>query len=246
MKLYKYYPLSPYSKKFLHDQEVYFSPFRGLNDPFEIAVRYSFNCTYEKKHAYFMKHVDVFNQFQPEFQKSYIEDFEKNYSHSHGYLAHMLRNSMSHLGIFCLSTNPLEILMWSHYTNKHRGFCVEFETNNDPAFKELVQVDYVDDFQEALFYDGVKIGEAVSKKFRVWSYENEWRAIHTSGVHKLDPKCIERIFVGPLNRFVPSEKNEFGDHDVWFDVVREASKCLPNVKFQNLKISNQRYELERF
>src|SRR5712692_11029236 len=37
-----------------------------------------------------------------------------------------------HLGILSLATRRDTFLMWSHYTNSHRGFCLEFDASTKP------------------------------------------------------------------------------------------------------------------
>lgn len=44
---------------------------------------------------------------------------------------------MSRVGILCLSRNPTNALMWSHYANNHRGFLVEFAISPDAGEEEL-------------------------------------------------------------------------------------------------------------
>ena len=38
-------------------------------------------------------------------------------------------NGVRNCRISCFSTDPLNLYMWSHYANEHRGFCVEYETD---------------------------------------------------------------------------------------------------------------------
>lgn len=244
MKLYKYYSLNPYSKRVITDQEIFLSSFISLNDPFEIAIKYTFDCDHQKKHQYFLKNVPTYSMFPPQNQKSYIEDFERNYSNSNGYLLQMLRDSFGDAGVFCLSESPSDILMWSHYSGKHRGFCVEFDTDLDPLFRDLFQVQYFPTFKEIVYYDGLTVKDALDKKFDVWGYEREWRVVKPQfGTYKVNPKCITAIYLGPLHRFIPTAKNEYGDKDSYFGVIELASKHLPNIKFRNLRISRDAYSL---
>lgn len=39
----------------------------------------------------------------------------------------ILEQETNKLGIVCLSAKPNDILMWSHYSNKHRGYCLKFD-----------------------------------------------------------------------------------------------------------------------
>lgn len=248
MKLYKYYPLSKYSPNIFTKHELFFFPFSGLNDPFEIAVKYTFGCDQQKKHDYFLENIPEYKQFSPEGQRDYIKSFEERYSKSNHSLLQMLRRSFGESGVTCFSESHTDILMWGHYASRHRGFCVEFDTELDPIFEDAFKVAYFDKFQEVLYYDGMTVKDAISKKFDAWKYEKEWRiAKPKSGPQVVSPKCITRVFCGALNRFMPTEENDpWKDRDVYFDVIKVASTHLPHVKFKSFQFSKEEYKLIEF
>lgn len=102
-------------------------------------------------------------------------------------------------GITCFSETPYNMLMWSHYANKHTGICVEYDFSNlfsTAADTLLLPVTYspkrpllpVDKFpigsDGALAKDPPLTAEILSKiinaitiKSDLWSYEREWRHI---------------------------------------------------------------------
>ncbi len=89
------------------------------------------------------------------------------------------------LGIFSLTEDPANTLMWSHYGSQHYGVAVEFDdshpwfhqrmTSNDDL-RHLVQVCYVENPQPRKWtqVNGVDI---LYTKNVAWSYEREWRII---------------------------------------------------------------------
>lgn len=103
----------------------------------------------------------------------------------------------------CLSENPTSILMWSHYADRHQGFCVEYDFNKVPDENLrncLKKVNYRDDmpmlsiksltqiFCKKFQCDYVKNPtitqqtsdtclEAIITKNTVWQYEKEWRLV---------------------------------------------------------------------
>ena len=48
---------------------------------------------------------------------------------------------LDNFGVCCFSEKCDDVLMWSHYSEKHTGACLGFDTNNE-FFKNLRQVDY--------------------------------------------------------------------------------------------------------
>lgn len=83
-------------------------------------------------------------------------------------------------GIFSMTCNPYNELMWSHYSQKS-GFCVELDVNKF-TFKHYgpFPVNYVDTLPQIPTSEvGLKLAVNIqcNVKRSAWSYENEWRLI---------------------------------------------------------------------
>ncbi len=110
---------------------------------------------------------------------------------------------------FCES--PSELLMWSHYTDCYKGFCVEYDIEkwpkNDIRNTTLYPVIYQSEIYDAtihlknlfetetfnVFY-GLITG---TTKAVQWEYEKEWRFIKYDGApknYKMD--CQTKVFLG--------------------------------------------------
>ena len=88
------------------------------------------------------------------------------------------------IAVCCLSEYRNSILMWSHYANSYRGFCIGYD------FSEMIEmykgnilpVLYTDELTSIQKYLNIKnkytagVHATVSKS-TVWKYENEWRII---------------------------------------------------------------------
>ena len=93
---------------------------------------------------------------------------------------HKLLNSL--VGIFSLSKNENNILMWSHYTNSHTGVIIKINANKN-YFEYLDKVDYTIERPKVKFskrdYTPEESLEAYKKvffnKYSGWSYESEHR-----------------------------------------------------------------------
>ena len=108
------------------------------------------------------------------------------------------------------------ILMWSHYADNHRGFCLEYDVRNlgsDHPFRRFLYPV----FYSELLYDLTPWAEklvdpsredfnthclilGVLHKFEGWRYENEWRLVEvTQSVipdHDFQAPTPARIFLG--------------------------------------------------
>ncbi|SFI11132.1 DUF2971 domain-containing protein [Halpernia frigidisoli] len=116
------------------------------------------------------------------------------------------------VGIFSLTTDNLNNLMWSHYANCHKGYCIEYEFNKlaDLKLNEL-NCSSLKDFDsfEKVIYDN-KIFELtdvnfspkdfkkiIIRKTKEWSYEKEFRIISkVCGSYQHEPTIIKSIVFG--------------------------------------------------
>ncbi|MEZ4810316.1 MAG: DUF2971 domain-containing protein [Allomuricauda sp.] len=80
--------------------------------------------------------------------------------------------------VVCLTDNPKNILMWSHYGNFHKGMCLGFENRT-----HTIPINYSDDFPIIDFTDKdeqqkiLEFAKIMTTKSSQWSYERERRMI---------------------------------------------------------------------
>lgn len=80
-------------------------------------------------------------------------------------------------GICCFTTINDSILMWSHYASHHRGFCLEFKTNNRLHGINPLNVVYKKNLKQADFHTSKDdaFHHLIYSKSDCWSYEHELR-----------------------------------------------------------------------
>jgi hypothetical protein len=94
--------------------------------------------------------------------------------------------------VYCLSTDPLSTLMWSHYSDNHHGICLEFDKNN-PLIEKARPIRYRDTYPEwtpqAMTDEPLAL---VLSKAKEWCYEREFRIMGspTGGPAKLDGEFV--------------------------------------------------------
>jgi Protein of unknown function (DUF2971) len=103
------------------------------------------------------------------------------------------------IGICCFSETYDNILMWAHYADGHRGFCLEFDTSlppfsivrDDKVVQHAEEVKYQPeipsyDLIELMSGDLETRTKKLSKmllltKGECWQYQSEWRICGVSG-----------------------------------------------------------------
>lgn len=109
------------------------------------------------------------------------------------------------VGIACLTSKPDDLLMWSHYADGHRGFCLEFSTSAEP-FTRAVAVDYVESIPSVNpldVLDGKKtgpdlLGVMLWTKASCWQYECEWRVLHEQAgtAYRYPFRALTGVYLG--------------------------------------------------
>ena len=139
------------------------------------------------------------------------------------------RHINDNFAITCFSKKSDEILMWSHYANKHTGFCVEYDfskctnwaalitlfpviySKNRPHFPMSI-FEQSNNFKDITVKEGndsiISLIRLLLIKSDIWSYEEEWRIIGLQNQlidkHLLELDIVTKIYLGANI----SDKNE--------------------------------------
>ncbi|MDO9233595.1 MAG: DUF2971 domain-containing protein [Methylotenera sp.] len=111
-------------------------------------------------------------------------------------------------GIFSLSLNPLNELIWSHYGGSHQGFCVGYDLQKlvefEPNLHYCIDVQYSD--SAPILQHNQLIGATtptatlqriLGVKSTPWRYEQEVRVVTTPpGLHEHDYRAVKKIYFG--------------------------------------------------
>ena len=141
------------------------------------------------------------------------------------------------LGIYSLSMTFSDELMWAHYANSHKGFCLEYETTKlkdiylAPQMVTELEVDYNSKPQTLTYLDINENNKIFKKLFATkslkWIYEKEIRLIFDSFELKdYHPSALTGIYFG--TRF-PSKKkqqliNSLTNRDIrFYEMYREEN-----------------------
>lgn len=204
--LYRYRSLNVFSIKELVNGEFFFPTPNMLNDPFE--------ATYEVKYI--------------KSTKEELDNFVSNYKGMIGQKLSIKRklemNTFEHIrkdefkndivnqmhGVLCFSKHNNEVLMWSHYSESHKGFCFEF----DNKLIDLYSTDIMSFFKIKYNNHPVIINWSAGKilnkhelikmittKTLSWGYEGEFRALlnierNKSSLFKFPKKLMKSIIFG--------------------------------------------------
>lgn len=214
--LYRYYRFDEYTEEIFTKNEIYFQKPSKFNDPLDSKICYR-KGTVTEKQSFLKRNLPLVN---PKLTEQQVNEISKNPSKYEKFINDFCKKqdaTRDKLGVYCLTTSKDNILMWAHYSDNHKGFCLEFDRQQDEFFQRAQRVKYskvlptynilehtvgepskhADEFVELLL-----------TKFEGWKYEHEWRLVYTPEyggpyVHTFP----ERLLTGVILGFRISDKN---------------------------------------
>ena len=204
--IYKYLPFCDGSLKVLTDGKIKFTKPCNFNDPFDCSPDYKTNDIQK----YLDSHPDWVKRYAHE-QKWSPAELNRKKPAMTSRIKTMLkngygRNFSNRVGICSLTRDPLNLLMWAHYSKHHTGFVVEFSIPQESSSPIKNEVQYMEwlvphkvHYQSPKPFVSLFDGEMTKaeKQFLIkgknWEYEHEERVIdyiRGSGIHIYDQKHI--------------------------------------------------------
>lgn len=214
--IYKFFPNSEFIFSTLINGQLWFSKVEDFNDPFEWNFLYKINV--ERDREDIAKYVEETNFGRSQSEK---EEKFKIYLETPIILENELNKSLQYRkdkGVCCFTVkeNKLNVLMWSHYANSHKGVVLGFS-------EEILQIIHNDDFRvkqnsEMIFSkpdkrevtyknipslinpfkkDRYSIRDYEYIKSEDWKYENEIRIVSPKfGLHYFNKQSLKEIIFG--------------------------------------------------
>jgi hypothetical protein len=185
--LYKYGRINKYSEALFSGSQIWMASPSELNDPFECRPWFTYDGDQKQ---IFQVCATAFRKRNPRStQREAIDEatriVKEGRYRAPGFWetlsADVHQDLSSSIGLYCLSDDPTNILMWSHYGSDHKGYCLEFEaTSRTEVFGEAQRVQYSENYPKVDFFktpNAAQVNFIFLTKYLGWSYEREWRII---------------------------------------------------------------------
>ncbi len=224
---YKFSALNINSLSALAEGKAWFSRLADFNDPFEgqfLVKRPDLNADKERLLRHLENYLPKNVMSEPAFDvvwRKYLADpkeFDELIEQMISQTSTRFYNAFQNVSAFCLASDIPDVnashvsnvMMWSHYADGMKGFCIKFKPDcllasleklNEANFN-VAQVHYQDDMYGVDFYDLIDLSknvytQAIHTKHTGWEYEYECRIItENPGLYKYSHNAIECIFIG--------------------------------------------------
>ena len=207
--LYKYEKFSARSLENLKAQSIYFGSPSGFNDPYDCAflpnIRIPSDEEVETIRQRYLRDSETPALVRTQFGTASVEELRQLLLHSgRTALDQAVKNFMAKRGVSCFSGHHDDLLMWSHYGGRYKGFCLEFDSAM-ANFEKIMEVTYSAelpsiDLLPLLASDNYEqVLSLFSTKAEAWRYEAEWRAVHTQAgtLYRYPAECLTGVYFGP-------------------------------------------------
>jgi hypothetical protein len=216
-RLYKYESFSAQSIENLKNQVLYFNSPLRFNDPYDCAVFPSIAEPNDSEVEEIRAHYLAINDLEPKvrvaFERTSIPGLRIMLLRmGQDVLDRQLQEFVSKRGISCFAEKPDNLLMWSHYADQHKGFCLEFRTDLDP-FTKVRQVKYTNSMPQFSLTrmlcdrDFDEVLDLYCCKAQDWQYEREWRCIHNEAgtAYTYKTEALVGVYMGSQSSFTALE-----------------------------------------
>lgn len=143
-------------------------------------------------------------------------------------------------GVLSLTPYYNKYLMWSHYADSHKGFCVEFNTRLvvESVAGHFQKVEYSENIPYFSIRDSLEdelMTKLIYTKSKLWDYEDEYRLTrihHSNTVMNFKPESLIGIYLGCK---MPVEYQ--------MEIIAIAQKRFPWAKIYQMQLSKENFEL---
>jgi hypothetical protein len=238
--LYKYRDWNNcYHKRTVEQNKVWFSSPNGLNDPYDCQLPLVVDEEEIKSDSFcqfLLSSTESLEVAQTKWAEI-LENPQKYFTQRE----HELLDMYLDFGVLSLCERPDNYLLWSHYANGHKGFCIGFDTQQlvkEDTKGTFEDVKYQLEFPTFKFLEdpSCSFSKALATKHSDWNYEKEWRITKSFFADRevnINDTTIKEIYFGA--------KMDKGSKEEIIEILKYKN---PLIKFNKMTTSRSVFKVE--
>lgn len=203
---YKYEPDNTYKLKALRKKKIWLSSSDNFNDPFDCNIIH-----YNREMGFIGPEIkkkvlqEIYSEFDTSRSKfindKLLEEIKEFYNSSFlrdDEINIAINERYKQLGVCSFSSSSFSNqLMWAHYANNHKGYCIEFKKKisiiinpSDVHVRSIYLVSYISSLPEQDIFSFLINPDQIAERMALikhidWSYEKEFRLLDFENANKL-------------------------------------------------------------
>lgn len=193
--LYKYRTCNSYSFENLRDETIWLGEPSAMNDPYDCAHYFDLK---KLDYGVSSEEVDsILRDLSEDNRTKLAAAFEEISDQRNAAIIEHFSSHIKQAFKFCSFSERVDSpLMWAHYSDSHRGFCIEYATGRYAPSDYRIRFLYPVQYAESLFdatdcylakgetreKNNLRLTLAALYKSMDWAYEREWRLVFAHGV----------------------------------------------------------------
>ena len=248
--LYKYRSWdSKYHQSLLTENEIFLASPANLNDPFDASLPFRYDQAEMTPENVFRKLVEIGKINWPEKTDAELHEIAYKRQNSGVFESgdywkeqHAESKASMHktFGILSTTTKNDNLLMWAHYADCHRGFCVGLDSKIlfESIGGTIGRVNYADSFPMMPLFgqNSHHMVKMLNTKSPEWEYEDEYRVTKGNASNvafTLPPEAITEVVLG-CN--MPADQRK--------EIIGVLDEKLPHVKIFDATTSLEHFRLD--
>ena len=143
----------------------------------------------------------AFSKLNRQERRNKIQELSRNKNIAIATYKDAYEKTKGDMGICCFSKNCDNLLLWSHYTDKHKGICIGFSLKPATEYYFIREVEYPIKMVKKNFFTDENVETLkylVLTKSHYWEYEEEVRAValNYKGLVDIHPGGVKKIIFG--------------------------------------------------
>lgn len=241
--------LHKFQKRVLTDNEIYLSSPDQFNDPFDSTLPFQYKKRDLKEKKIYAKMYSMACTEWPHLTHLEIDKIIKdrinsgafkNGNYSNEWHDNFIKSINAEIGIYSLSENNSNILMWSHYADSHKGYCIGLDYNIlAQTFGSIGPVTYTNKFPRLSMFPKSATDDFIRlfiTKSKDWEYEREIRIINrfkARQIIRIPDECIREVILG--YKMGQNSKDE---------IIRIIESKSTPIEIFEAKINKEKYKLD--
>jgi hypothetical protein len=186
---------NPFFDSIITTNSMMFSSPKAFNDPFDCQLQPVIFPT-QTEVTQFLSRV------LPSAPSDIISNLETNAINNPIEFSKILKNAINfdNKGVLCLSQEPDNILLWSHYADNHYGVCLKFDILQDTNFFSIpLMVIYSQSYPiyNHMTHPNEIVTKMIKTKYELWKYEKEIRIFKMEkNLYNFNKNALTEIIFG--------------------------------------------------